>query len=1228
MGTVHLVWDEQLETEVALKVLTLTTGSDLFRFKREFRAVADLKHPNLVTLYELISEGQLWFFTMEYVAGVPFDQYLSDAVPKPNGTGESQAQGDPERVLRSIQQLCAGVQAIHEAGSIHRDLKPTNLLVTDEGRVVILDFGLAKPHRGASISTTGFSGTPAYMAPEQASEKPCMPAVDWYAVGTMIYEVLTGACPFEGSFFDVILRKQSEDPPPPREVNPFADEGLSDLCMQLLHRDPAQRPNGDEILRRLKVTPESRLLPALRRHTSTVMPALKVVGREQELQALYRSYATMRKGKLSVVVVQGTSGIGKTCLVDAFLEDIANSHTGKTAPAVLRGRCHERETLPFKGFDNVIDGLSYRLAALDPDDQAYVLPDGIGHLCEIFPVLRRVKLTAHERYLRPRLRDAKELRNQAFVALRDLMVHLARTLPVVIFVDDLQWADRDSFALLRALMRQPGAPSLLLIATCRASCDIGASLTDDLLADFLAQPDVETISLGPLAQDATRTLADGLCDDGVKIPPSTRREIVETVVREASGHPFFAIELVHHLRTVVLPKGGLETATDVRALHLDAMIVERVRNLSDESQRLLQVIAVAGDPLPQRVLASAAQVTLGSEAWERGITALVDECFIRRRGRQGTDVVEPYHDRIRDAVVASLDAAALHAVHVQLAKAVEHWERERTDMLARYWLSAEDHERAKRYAWEAAVEARGKLAFDRAAQLYETAAGLESQDDKRAELLRALGECQASDGRSILAAAAFERAAACSSTDQAALLRHLAAEHLLRGGEIAQGLAVLKDVLHRSGLRLASSTLLATWSVGWRLLWLRVRGLHFKERSASSIRAEDKHALDVYWSVNTGLGAVDSLRAVDFLLRFLHLALKLGDVRRIAQGLSMLGGQLSAFWASRFRWAVRLISEGEVLSRKSGDHAAIGMARLCRALCRFFDGEYEACTNELISVEDYFLTHCRGVSWELATVRSFMCFSMRLGGRIRELCERFDRYTADADRTGDRYLSTNLRTYQSIVWLARDNPERARKDSDGILSSWPVDMYQVQHFFCLYGKCEQAIYSEKPEEAWQAILAEEERLRRSTVLAISGIRIETASVSGRTALAMAELAPPSQREPFLRRVRKSVQVLRKSEHRAGVAMGLTLDAGCRHLSPGADLEATIAALDRAVATAEAAGAHLIAESGRRWLGQLMGGRRGEELTARSNGWMASQGIVNPPRIAHLIAPGFRKPLAT
>lgn len=585
--------------------------------------------------------------------------------------------------------------------------------------------------------------------------------------------------------------------------------------------------------------------------------------------------------------------------------------------------------------------------------------------------------------------------------------------------------------------------------------------------------------------------------------------------------------------------------------------------------------------------------------------------------------METYHDRIRETVAGSLDEVTSRRLHVQLAQAVEEWDRERTDMLARYWLSADDHERAKRYACEAAVEARTKLAFDRAAQLYRTAAELETDATARAELLRALGECQASNGCAVLAAEAYQSAAVLSEPAQASSLRHLAAEQLLRGGEIARGLDVLGGVLKEAGLRLAPSPRRAAMSVAWRLMRLRLRGVGFVEKPAAGISAKDKHLLDVLWSANIGLSAVDTLRADDFLLRFLMLALRSGDIRRVAQGFSALAGQLAVLGGSRFGWAMRLASEAEVLARRSSDPATIGMARLCKALVRYFAGEFDAAANDLMAVEQYFLSHCRGMSWELATARSFACFALRLAGRIRELCERFDRYTADADRTGDRYLTTNLRTYHSIVWLIRDDCARAGKDIEGILDAWPGDRYQFQHFTHLFGRCEQALYAGRPQAAFAAMSAEDARIRRSAMLNINGIRLEYAWLWARIALAMAEGAPDSGRTPFFRQAWRSVRFLRKSDHQTGVAMAAAIEAGVRWLSPGAERSAGLLVLDRAVATAEAAGANLLAQSGRRWLGEILGGPRGEELLARSSGWMAEQGVQNPARLAYMIVPGFQ-----
>ena len=1209
MGTVYLARDRQLGNTVALKVLNVLDGMDLYRFKSEFRALADIKHPNLAKLYELICEGPHWYFTMEYVAGVPFDLHVGGEGPRPRP--------DLERLRSAMQQLCTGVHAMHAAGCIHRDLKPSNVLCTPEGRVVILDFGLAKQTGSQSLKGEGLSGTPAYMAPEQAKDRPCLPAADWYAVGAMLYQVLAGRMPFEGALIELLLKKQMETPPCPTSVNPLADPAWSELAMRMLEREPAARPSGTEILTWLGLKDEPRPVPS----DKAPQPATSLfLGRETELQSLHDNYARVRHGALAIAVVEGPSGIGKTCLVDQFLEQVMAQ---PEPPLILRGRCHERETLPYKAFDGIVDALSHRLAGLPIPDQARVLPEKVLYLAEIFPVLRRLEILDHPRYALPSLTDPTELRNEAFAAFAELLARMAALDPVVAFIDDLQWADRDSFALLRALVQGARAPRLLLLATCRPWGEAKGDVVAAALREFIDQPGVQALHLTPLPPEIVAALLEGLVDFG-DLASTRRRRLVATATNEAGGNPFFTLELARHLRRAMKPGGsGLQDDVVGQDLRLEHMILERLRALPAESQRMLEVAAVAGDPLPHKALAGAADVQLGSEAWERGISALMEGRLIRRVGRQGSDVVEVYHDRIADAVLSSLDEAALRHLHAQIARAIEQWDRERTDMLARHWLVAADHERAKHYAREAAAEARTKLAFDRAAQLYETAVQLESTPDGKRELLRALGDCRAASGLAGLAADAYERAAALSEPPQSTRLRHLAAEQLLRGGQITRGLEVIDGVLSQAGLRLAPSPRRALLSASWRLLWLRLHGLKFKERPPSSVSPEDRRLLDVLWSVNIGLSVVDTLRADDFLLRFIKLAMKVGDSRRVAQGLSIVAGQLAALGKAWFPWARRIADEADVLARRSDDHATIGVARLGKAAVRYFSGEFSAVADELTAVEQYFLTHCHGVAWELATVRSFACYSLRLSGRLRELSERFDRYTADADRTGDRYMAANLRTYQAVVWLLRDDPERARKDIDGILDSWPDDLYQVQHYFHLYSRCEQALYLGRPEEAQAAIATEKKRLDESAMLSISGIRIEHLWLTGRVALALAETRPARERGRLLRLARKNARLLEKSDHQTTKAMGRLLAAGAAWLGPASERARAVSILERAVATAESSGALLMAESGRRWLGRILGTAAGSELHGRAERWLIEQGVRNPERLSALVVPGFR-----
>ncbi len=256
MGVVYEAHDRKMDKVVALKTLTRSEAAHIYRFKREFRTLEDVSHPNLAALYELMTDGHHWFFTMELVKGVTFIQYVrpedaagpntdvDNTLPVPRTlklrSADSEADTeifdssdissesattladedsmaaanyvlDEKRLRAALRQLAEGVHGLHEMGKLHRDIKPSNVLVTEEGRVVLLDFGLVEDIN-PELHETLLAGTPDYMSPEQGAQTTISKASDWYSVGVILYQALTGRLPFRGKFFEVILHKQTRDP--------------------------------------------------------------------------------------------------------------------------------------------------------------------------------------------------------------------------------------------------------------------------------------------------------------------------------------------------------------------------------------------------------------------------------------------------------------------------------------------------------------------------------------------------------------------------------------------------------------------------------------------------------------------------------------------------------------------------------------------------------------------------------------------------------------------------------------------------------------------------------------------------------------------------------------------------------------------------------------------------------------------------------------------------------
>jgi eukaryotic-like serine/threonine-protein kinase len=990
-----------------------------------------------VKLHEMFSQESHWMFTMELVEG---QNYLDFIRKGPNFTESGSSQNERESRMRAtLPQFAAALKALHSNGLLHRDLKPSNVLVTKECRLVVLDFGLVRGFGEDSSASMTIAGTPDYMSPEQTALGPLTEASDWYAVGVMLYQALSGALPFTGSVADVFRRKQIEQPRPPNEADPGIAADLSQFCLGLIDRDP---------LVRLRVAGAASYAATAASGLSPQPPPSAhrpdFVGRRLELGRMKEAFHRT-SGRLVSVHVSGSSGVGKTLLIREFL-----SRLRSIDPAVLlfTGRCFSSESVPYKGIDDLVDNLTQYLRRKPKEEIEQLLPRNFPLLTRLFPVLGEIRATDRRSAFPP---DSVELRSRAFAALRELLGRIAERHRVVVVIDDLQWGDLDGCAFLKELIESPEAPDLLLLLAYRSEdIEVVSWLKALRVADAANHSTTILLDLKGLDPEESADLARVLTRSG----PGFGENAVRTLVEESGGNPF----LVHEITYWLASHGARPQRFSVR----DAL-KDRCGELGMSERRLLELIAVAGQPVPIGVFKNA----FPSSDLAAARDALFIARLLRSRVVEGFEEVEVYHDRIREAVLAMLTQSELKEHHEQLALALEAFGGADTERLALHFHHAGDRGKAASNGKTAAEKAARALAFNKAARFYILA--LEDgtwNHVERLSLFRNLGDALSGAGQGFQASEAYESAAELATGLERRRLLSLAAGQQLRSGYIRRGIALLRSVLSEVGLHSPTNRKLQLIWVGVLRIRIGIHGLRFRERAAEELDPERLFRIDLCGTAALGLSMLDPLRSIEFSSRYVLLALKAGEPYRVGLALAGEATQISHSTRSQNQKAAHelLRRADEIAHRIQSPHGR-AFTMIMRGIVVYLNGNWRRAVELCEEAAGILRSHCHGVQWELNTASTFAFvgrFARGEWGQNRRLLPGLIR---DAESRGDLYGQLSLRILGCayILDLAAGQPEKALSDLNRDLDLWSHEQqYDLQRCNALIGKIDISLYCRNP----------------------------------------------------------------------------------------------------------------------------------------------------------------------
>ncbi len=726
-GVVYRAHDSLLKRDVAVKVLggSSLTGEAQARLLEEARAAAGINHPGIVGIYDAALAGDTAFVVMELVEGPSLHDLTIDGWAQAAHVGG---------------EVCAALEHAHRNGIVHRDLKPENILFTPEGRVKLVDFGLARPIASRLTAEGSLVGSLHYIAPEQALGQPVDARTDLYALGVVLYELVAGRLPFTAEDPLALVAQHIYAPVvPPRAYRDDLPPGFNDLIVQLLAKQAIDRPaSAAEVERRLAAIEQGATgvgiqgdLPLLDR-----IARGRLVGRQAELAtatALWRQAVT---GTGQVLLVSGEPGVGKTRLVRELLAQ-AQISGGR----VLFAEAHPEGGAPYAPIIRLVRQAGADAASLP------LAHETVAELVALAPELRaRFPAVA----VNPILEPLAE-RERLCESLAALCSALAASAPLLLFLDDLHWADSGTLYVVRQLARVAARQRILLVLTYREIELEESGALNDLLYNLTREHLATRIKLSRLTREETRQMLETLFSGPVA------DELADGIFQETEGNPFFVEEVCRALLQddrLSLQDGRWQAQVAIQELRIPQSvrlaIQIRVAKLPEQAQDILRMAAVLGREFPFDTLSAALALDEDQviEALELASRAqLISEhrpSNPAERGRPGELSFVFEHALIPATLRDGVSSLRLQRMHRRAASAYESLRPDDLESIGFHAAGAGDEEKARACYLRAAEHAQQLGALEDAMRFFEAALEVWPAEDRRgrADLLSRLGTCR------------------------------------------------------------------------------------------------------------------------------------------------------------------------------------------------------------------------------------------------------------------------------------------------------------------------------------------------------------------------------------------------------------------------------------------------------------------------------------------------------